>query len=102
MEATEEIITENLQLLIQRLQLEQQNQKEDTTLSDISKLNLLMLRLYSDYPNDRGVICPLILNYLEIKPGQAFFMGPNEPHAYISGDCVECMAFEQSLKLEII
>jgi mannose-6-phosphate isomerase len=55
-----------------------------------------MRQLYTDYPNDRGVICPLILNHLQIQPGEAFFMGPNEPHAYISGDCIECMALSDN------
>lgn len=103
MEASDDTITENLQLLINRLQstkddTENNNNNNNNTNNnnEISKLNSLMLRLYSDYPNDRGVICPLILNYLEIKPGQAFFMGPNEPHAYISGDCVECMALSDN------
>ena len=24
--------------------------------------------------------------------GEAMFLGPNLPHAYLSGDCIECMA----------
>lgn len=24
--------------------------------------------------------------------GEAMFLGPNLPHAYIAGDCIECMA----------
>ena len=56
----------------------------------------LMSRLNSDYPNDRGVLCPLLLNCLRLAPGEAFFMGPNEPHAYISGDIVECMALSDN------
>lgn len=27
-----------------------------------------------------------------MKPGQAIFLAANEPHAYLSGDCIECMA----------
>jgi len=27
-----------------------------------------------------------------LKPGESTFLGPNEPHAYLSGDCIECMA----------
>lgn len=61
-----------------------------------AKLNSLIQQLSRDYPNDRGVFCPLILNHLRINPGEAFFMGPNEPHAYISGDCVECMALSDN------
>uniref|UniRef100_A0A914E7H7 mannose-6-phosphate isomerase n=1 Tax=Acrobeloides nanus TaxID=290746 RepID=A0A914E7H7_9BILA len=53
----------------------------------------LMLRLNSQYPGgDIGVLAPFLLNYFTLKPGEATFLGPNEPHAYLYGDCVECMA----------
>ena len=39
-----------------------------------------------------GVFCVYLLNYIVLKPGEALFLGANEPHAYISGECVECMA----------
>ncbi|KAL6725123.1 hypothetical protein Aduo_019935 [Ancylostoma duodenale] len=58
-----------------------------------SKLNDLIIRLDREYPGgDVGVFAPLLLNYFTLKPGQATFLGPNQPHAYLSGDCVECMA----------
>ena len=63
----------------------------------ISSLQELILRLHGDYPNDRGVLCPLLLNYVKLSAGEAFFMGPNEPHAYLSGDCVECMALSDNV-----
>lgn len=49
-------------------------------------------RLYKYYPGDVGCFCLFFLNYLELQPGEALFLGANEPHCYISGDCVECMA----------
>jgi len=52
----------------------------------------LMLRLASQYPGDVGVFAPLVLNCFSLRPGQAIFLGPDEPHAYLAGDCVECMA----------
>ncbi|KAJ1718029.1 Mannose-6-phosphate isomerase [Coemansia biformis] len=52
----------------------------------------LVRQLSSEYPGDVGVFCVFVLNVLELAPGEAFYMGPNDPHAYISGDCVECMA----------
>lgn len=61
-----------------------------------SDLNSLILRLNGDYPNDRGVLCPLFLNYLVLEPGQGFFMEANVLHAYLSGDCVECMALSDN------
>jgi mannose-6-phosphate isomerase len=63
----------------------------------LSALEELILKLYAVYKTDRGVFCPLIMNYLILSPGDAFFMGPNEPHAYISGDCIECMALSDNV-----
>ncbi|KAJ2911111.1 Mannose-6-phosphate isomerase [Coemansia aciculifera] len=54
--------------------------------------NALVHRLNAEYPGDVGVFCVFMLNVLRLNPGEAFFMGPNDPHAYIFGDCVECMA----------
>ncbi|XP_037538464.1 mannose-6-phosphate isomerase isoform X2 [Nematolebias whitei] len=52
----------------------------------------LLLRLHSQYPGDVGCFSIYFLNYVVLKPGQAMFLGANEPHAYIYGDCIECMA----------
>ncbi|KAJ2156715.1 Mannose-6-phosphate isomerase [Coemansia sp. RSA 552] len=49
-------------------------------------------RLSTEYPGDVGVFCVFLLNVLKLVPGDAFYMGPNDPHAYIFGDCIECMA----------
>lgn len=57
-----------------------------------SALDSLFLRLCDQYPGDVGCFCIYFLNVVTLKPGQAMFLGPNEPHAYLSGDCVECMA----------
>lgn len=50
------------------------------------------LRLNAQFPNDVGVFAPYLLNVLTLSPGQAIFLAANEPHAYLSGDCVEVMA----------
>ena len=52
----------------------------------------LALRLEKQYPADVGVIAAFFLNHVKLAPGEALFLGPNEPHAYLSGECVECMA----------
>ncbi|KAI8578121.1 hypothetical protein K450DRAFT_249132 [Umbelopsis ramanniana AG] len=53
----------------------------------------LITRLDQQYPGgDIGVFSVLMLNYIKLAPGEAIFLGANEPHAYLSGDCVECMA----------
>ncbi|KAK7031474.1 mannose-6-phosphate isomerase, partial [Favolaschia claudopus] len=52
----------------------------------------LVLRLDSQFPGDIGIFCAYLLNYVHLKPGEAIFLGAGEPHAYISGDIMECMA----------
>ena len=53
--------------------------------ADDSAVRTLILHLHNDYPGDPGSLCPLLLNCLNLAEGEAFFMGSNEPHAYISG-----------------
>lgn len=55
-------------------------------------LKKLLLRLNSQFPGDVGCFCIYFLNHMILSPGQAMFLGPNVPHAYLAGDCIECMA----------
>lgn len=57
----------------------------------------LILRLNEQYPGDIGAFSPLLMNYLVLQPGQSFFIGANELHAYISGECLECMALSDNV-----
>ena len=52
----------------------------------------LLLRLHEQYPGDVGVLAASMLNYVTLAPGQGVALAANEPHAYLSGECVECMA----------
>ena len=52
----------------------------------------LFQRLWFDFPGDVGCFVIYFLNLIQLKPGEAMFLGPNLPHAYLSGDCIECMA----------
>lgn len=51
-----------------------------------------ILRLAQQFPGDAGAMSPFFLNYLLIAPGESFFMAANEPHAYVAGEIIECMA----------
>jgi mannose-6-phosphate isomerase len=51
-----------------------------------------MLRLQQQYPGDIGVLSPLLLNLVELKPGQALFLNAGQLHAYLDGVGVEIMA----------
>ncbi|OQR90156.1 mannose-6-phosphate isomerase [Thraustotheca clavata] len=62
------------------------------SLESRTPLQKLILRLNEQYPHDIGAFCPYLLNYITLEPGESVFLGANEPHAYISGDCIECMA----------
>lgn len=48
--------------------------------------------LTQQYPGDVGCWMVYLLNLVHLKPGDALFLGPNEPHSYLSGDSVEIMA----------
>ena len=52
----------------------------------------LILRLNADFPGDVGIFVAYFLNYIKVSKGEAMFLRANLPHAYLSGDCVECMA----------
>uniref|UniRef100_A0A1A9W4H8 mannose-6-phosphate isomerase n=1 Tax=Glossina brevipalpis TaxID=37001 RepID=A0A1A9W4H8_9MUSC len=56
------------------------------------QLNELFMTLNRDYPNDVGVLSLFFLNVIYLKPGESIYLDANEIHAYIYGDCVECMA----------
>ncbi|MFD3932229.1 mannose-6-phosphate isomerase, class I [Streptomyces sp. NPDC058614] len=44
------------------------------------------------YPGDPGVIAAMLLNYVQLQPGEALFLGAGIPHAYLNGLGVEIMA----------
>jgi mannose-6-phosphate isomerase len=76
MHSSQEKVTHCLAKLIARLN---ETKANDT----ISKL---IIRLDQQYPGgDVGVFSSLMLNYVSMEPGQAIFLGANEPHAYLSG-----------------
>lgn len=53
---------------------------------------LTIKTLANDYPDDIGLFMPLLLNVIELKPGQAMFLCARTPHAYLSGTGLEIMA----------
>lgn len=48
--------------------------------------------LLQDYPDDMGVFMPLLLNVIELQPGEAMFIHAETPHAYFKGVGLEVMA----------
>lgn len=75
------------------------SEKEKGSFSETSKINSFILEklklteiLYEKFGLDKGIIFSLFMNYFQTKYGEAIFIGANIPHAYVYGDCMECMA----------
>jgi mannose-6-phosphate isomerase len=63
-----------------------------TTDSNV-ELSRLFERLNQQYPGgDVGLFSIYFFNYIILNPGEAILLKANIPHAYLHGECVECMA----------
>ncbi|KAI6691556.1 hypothetical protein NL676_028384 [Syzygium grande] len=85
MSASADIVALSVSQIKIRLELESQARP-------LTDKEQLVLRLEKQYPADVGVISAFFLNYVRLNPGEALYLGANEPHAYVSGECIECMA----------
>lgn len=65
---------------------------KDKQVRKLTEKEELVIRLEKQYPADVGILSIFFLNYLRLAPGEAVCLAANEPHAYLSGECVECMA----------
>lgn len=60
----------------------------------------LAVKLERDQPGDVGIFSVFFLNHVRITedmPHRFIFCAANEPHAYLEGDCVECMALSDNV-----
>lgn len=57
-----------------------------------SELRHVFRLVYEYYPQDVGCLTMFLLNYVKLDTGDGIFLKANEPHSYLSGDCIECMA----------
>ncbi len=48
--------------------------------------------LNDHYPGDIGVLSPILLNLVELQPGEALYLPSGELHAYLEGVGIEIMA----------
>lgn len=63
-----------------------------TTDSNV-ELSHLFERLNKQYPGgDVGLFSIYFFNYITLNPGEAILLKANIPHAYLHGQCIECMA----------
>lgn len=86
MTAEESAFQLQLEAIVKRYSGNQTNPGESEELVE------LVLRLNSQFPGDIGIFCAFLLNYITLSPGEAIYLGAGEPHAYVSGECMECMA----------
>jgi mannose-6-phosphate isomerase len=49
-------------------------------------------RLAQEYPDDVGALAPLLLNLVELRPGEALFLPAGRLHSYLRGVGVELMS----------
>jgi mannose-6-phosphate isomerase len=57
------------------------------------ELSNLFQRLNKQYPGgDVGLFSIYFFNYMVLNPGEAILLKANVPHAYLHGECIECMA----------
>lgn len=77
--------TEDYRILIEALRdrflIEADNKEEQ-----------LFLDLYERYNKDVGLLTVLFLKYVKLNPGEAVYIKAGVPHAYLSGNIIECMA----------
>nr|GME21352.1 mannose-6-phosphate isomerase 1-like [Ipomoea batatas] len=85
MSASKDVISQVLSKLISRLNIKNEAR-------ELTDKESLVLRLETQYPGDVGVIAAFLFNYVKLSPGEALYLGANEPHAYLFGECIECMA----------
>jgi len=66
--------------------------KQKGTDVNLSPREKLVLRLNEQYPGDVGILSSWFFNYVQMQTGEAIVLASNEPHAYLSGQIMECMA----------
>ncbi|XP_038622860.1 mannose-6-phosphate isomerase [Tachyglossus aculeatus] len=87
MKSEKKVFVEQLNQLVRRIS------QEVAAGENVSASNgELLLQLHTQYPGDIGCFAIYFLNLMRLRPGEAMFLEANEPHAYLNGDCVECMA----------
>lgn len=78
------------------LNIEIKQKAIDALMIKIEYLNVfpysIIKEIAKKYPNDSGLFSVLLLNIIELLPGQAMFLKAETPHAYLKGTGVEIMA----------
>ncbi len=84
-------------IMTKRLNPEIRKKTINDVISGIQKGNLsgdisgIVMRLYRFFPDDIGILSPFFLNIIGLKPHEAIYIAPGEPHAYLDGAGIELM-----------
>jgi mannose-6-phosphate isomerase class I len=105
----EEVTSASLQDMFSRLMKADSVQQTNQVVALVNRLKdivdpdrdqKLILRISQDYPMDVGIFSVYFLNYVVITedmPNRFIYCAPDEPHAYLCGDAVECMAMSDNV-----
>ena len=89
---------DNYRCLIEKIIFLEKEEYEKIIIKILEDLSIketedsLVQKLYNNYGLDSGILISLFMNHWHIKKGESFFIGPNAPHSYIYGNCLELMA----------
>ena len=75
-----EIVKKQLQSLVERLEDYHRN-RQDT----LPYLGRLFMTINKEFPGDVGCFVIYFLNHVTLEPGEAIYLAPNIPHAYLRG-----------------
>ncbi|CAD5224875.1 unnamed protein product [Bursaphelenchus okinawaensis] len=79
-----EVLVENLAILRQNLEHGVRGCLIEDTVE-------VMFKTLDLFPGDVGCFAPLYLNHMILEPGECCYYAAEELHAYLSGECVECV-----------
>ena len=85
MSADPELVKKSISSLVERYSAHKKGEEGAVVAEAEQGLVDLTLMLNEQYPGDVGVLCVFVLNVVELKRGEAAFLGADMPHAYISG-----------------
>ena len=81
-------VKKQLKSLFERLDDNHSN-RQDTT----PYLGRLFIRIYREFPGDVGCFIIYFLNHVVLEPGEAVYLAPNMPHAYLYGGRSNSLSF---------
>ena len=89
MTADPSLVKQQLKALVERIDSGDSSYEVGDRLNESE----LVLRLNESFPGDVGCFSVYFMNYVCLRPGDAVFIAANEPHAYLSGGCLQWLCF---------